>query len=56
MKRKGVADFQTFEPQIFILAFWSLYLLSYDLMILFLKLQYMNCNLNELATFTRYCG
>ena len=56
MKKKGVADFQTFEPQIFIFAFCSLYLLSYDLMILFLKLQYMNCNLNELATFTRYCG
>ena len=32
----------------------SLYQLRNDLMVSFLKLQYINCNLNELATLTRY--
>jgi hypothetical protein len=28
--------------------------LGYDIICYFIKLQYMNCNLNELTTFTRY--
>jgi hypothetical protein len=34
----------------------SLYQISYNSMFASLKLQYINCNLKELDTFTRYSG
>ena len=34
----------------------SLYQVSHNSMFAFLKLQYINCKLNDLATFTRYSG